>query len=30
MFTQMMGVFQNPTKGKYARQDYNIGIYFKS
>lgn len=25
----MMGVFQNPTKGKYAGQDYNIGIYFK-
>lgn len=29
MFSQMMGVFQNPTKGKYAGQDYNIGIYFK-
>lgn len=29
MFTQMMGVFQNSTKGKYAGQDYNIGIYFK-
>ena len=29
MFTQMMGVFQNPTEGKYAGQDYNIGIYFK-
>ena len=27
--SQMMGVFQNPTKGKYAGQDYNIGIYFK-
>ena len=29
MVSQMMGVFQNPTKGKYAGQDYNIGIYFK-
>lgn len=29
MGSQMMGVFQNPTKGKYAGQDYNIGIYFK-
>ena len=29
MISQMMGVFQNPTKGKYAGQDYNIGIYFK-
>ena len=27
--SQMMGVFQNPTKGKYAGQDYNIRIYFK-
>ena len=29
MVSQMMGVFQNPTEGKYAGQDYNIGIYFK-
>lgn len=29
MVSQMMGVFQNPTKGKYTGQDYNIGIYFK-
>lgn len=29
MISQMMGVFQNPTEGKYAGQDYNIGIYFK-
>ena len=29
MVSQMMGVFQNPTKGKYDGQDYNIGIYFK-
>lgn len=29
MVSQMMGVFQNPTKGKYAGQDYNMGIYFK-
>lgn len=29
MVSQMMGVFQNPTKGEYAGQDYNIGIYFK-
>ncbi len=29
MVSQMMGVFQNSTKGKYAGQDYNIGIYFK-
>ena len=29
MVSQMMGVFQNPTKGKYAGQDYNIRIYFK-
>lgn len=29
MVSQMMGVFQNPTKGKYAGQNYNIGIYFK-
>lgn len=29
MGSQMMGVFQNPTKNKYAGQDYNIGIYFK-
>ena len=29
MGSQMMGVFQNPTEGKYAGQDYNIGIYFK-
>lgn len=29
MVSQMMGVFQNLTKGKYAGQDYNIGIYFK-
>ena len=29
MVSQMMGVLQNPTKGKYAGQDYNIGIYFK-
>lgn len=28
MGSQMMGVFQNPTKGKYAGQDYNMGIYF--
>lgn len=28
MISQMMGVFQNPTKGKYAGQDYNMGIYF--
>lgn len=24
-----MGVFQNPTEGKYAGHDYNIGVYFK-
>ena len=29
MVSQMMGVFQNPTEGKYTGQDYNIGIYFK-
>lgn len=29
MVSQMMGVFQNPTEGKYAGQDYNIGVYFK-
>ncbi len=29
MVSQMMGVFQNPTKGKYAGHDYNIGVYFK-
>ena len=29
MVSQMMGVFQNPTEGKYSGQDYNIGIYFK-
>ena len=29
MVSQMMGVFQDPTEGKYAGQDYNIGIYFK-
>lgn len=29
MVSQMIGVFQNPTEGKYAGQDYNIGIYFK-
>lgn len=28
--SQMMGVFQNPTEGKYAGHDYNIGVYFKS
>ena len=27
--SQMMGVFQNPTEGKYAGHDYNIGVYFK-
>lgn len=26
---QMMGLFQNPAEGKYAGQDYNIGVYFK-
>ena len=30
MVSQMMGVLQNPTKGKYAGQDYNIGMYFKN
>lgn len=29
MVSQMMGVFQNPTKSKYAGYDYNIGVYFK-
>ena len=29
MVSQMMGVFQNPTEGKYAGHDYNIGVYFK-
>lgn len=27
--SQMMGVFQNPTEGKYAGHNYNIGVYFK-
>ena len=27
--SQMMGVFQNPTEGKYVGHDYNIGVYFK-
>ena len=29
MVSQMMGVFNNPTEGKYAGQSYNMGIYFK-